>query len=200
MNLHEYEKVKNFTYREYCDYLQKKYGIGLCDYMRPSWIKNPKISRTKEGLFAHHKFEDRAIMLSNKNFAMRNPYEWQLAKNIVYCDYLEHLFLHILICENPSKDKNKFEAVGIGGVVNFIVPMLNDYYSGWNTKLTWLQTCLDRIAKDIDLYLLLLSRFKKNCSDYPTYTENCLYRSENSQYGTWDIEKNKNIFDKIKEI
>ena len=200
MDKQEYEKVKKFTYLEYCDYLQLKYGIGSCDYMRPSWIKNPKISRSKDGLFAHHKYEDHAIMLANKNFAMRNPYEWQLAKNIVYCDYLEHLLLHILICEYPAKDKNKFEAVGIGGVVNYIVPMLNDYYSGWRTKLTWLKICLDKIEDNIDLYLQLLSRFKKNCNKYPTYTEDCLYKSENAQYGTWDIENNKKLFDKIAKL
>ena len=48
-------------------------------------------------------------MLFEKEHAMKNPYEWQLAKNIVYCDYLEHLFLHILICEYPAKDRNKNE-------------------------------------------------------------------------------------------
>ena len=65
-------------------------------------------------------------MLGDVNFAQKNPYEWQLPENIVYCDYLEHLFLHILICENPSEDHNLFEAVGFGGVINFIVPELND--------------------------------------------------------------------------
>ena len=36
MHLSEYEKVKGFTYLEYCDYLQEKYGIGLSDYMTKS--------------------------------------------------------------------------------------------------------------------------------------------------------------------
>ena len=115
MKLEEYNNVKNFTYLEYCDYLQKKYGIGLCDYMTKSWRKNPKVTRTKDGLIAHHKFEDHAIMLSNPEYAMDNPFEWQLAKNIVYCDYLEHLFLHILICENPSINKNPLKKLGLVG-------------------------------------------------------------------------------------
>ncbi len=55
-------------------------------------------------------------------------------KYLEYCDYLEHLFLHILICENPSEEKNRNEDVGTGGVVNFIAPELNDLYSGWKTK------------------------------------------------------------------
>ena len=45
MKLSEYSKVENLNYSEDCDELQEKYGIGLCDYMRPSWTKNPKISR-----------------------------------------------------------------------------------------------------------------------------------------------------------
>ena len=109
MNISEYERVKDLTYLQYCDYLQNKYGIGISDFMTKSWNKNPKASRTKDGLIAHHKFEDHAIMLSEKNHAMKNPYEWQLARNIVYCDYLEHLFLHILICEHPAKNRNKNE-------------------------------------------------------------------------------------------
>ena len=36
MNLEEYKKVQNYDYVEYCDYLQNKYGAGLCDYMTKS--------------------------------------------------------------------------------------------------------------------------------------------------------------------
>lgn len=55
-------------------------------------------------------------MLSHLEYAQKNPYEWQKKENIVYCNLLEHLFLHILICENPSADKNTNEKVGFGGV------------------------------------------------------------------------------------
>ena len=40
MNMQEYLKVKDFTYLQYCDYLQSKYGIGRSDYMTKSWNKN----------------------------------------------------------------------------------------------------------------------------------------------------------------
>ena len=141
MNLQEYEKVKNFTYLEYCDYLQQKYGIGLCNYMSESWKKNSKVTRTKDGLYVHHKYEDHAIMLSNTEYAKINPYEWQMKENLIYCDLLEHLLLHLLICEYPAENKNKREQVGIGGVLNFIVPELNDVYSGWVSKQPWQQNC-----------------------------------------------------------
>lgn len=48
MNMIEYLKVKDYTYSEYCDYLQSKYGIGLADYMTKSFNPNPKCKRTKE--------------------------------------------------------------------------------------------------------------------------------------------------------
>lgn len=200
MKLSEYEKVKNFTYLEYCDYLQQKYGIGLSDYMTKSWNKNQKCSRTKDGLVAHHIYEDHAIMLSTKEYAMKNPFEWQLAKNIVYCDYLEHLFLHILICENPSENQNKSEAVGIGGVINFIVPELNDVYSGWETKQGWRKNCYNLVINDKDVYLTLLKRFKNSCKYHLLYTEDCLFTSFNEDFGLWSKSNNQKIFDEIKNL
>lgn len=197
MNLVEYAKIKDLTYLQYCDYLQCKYGIGLSDYMTKSWNKNQKCTRTKEGLITHHKFEDRAIMLSTKEFAMNNPFEWQLAENIIYCDYLEHLLLHILICECPSAEKNQFEVVGIGGVINFIVPELNDFYSGWATNQEWRKNCHNRIKDDKDVYILLLKRFKTNCCNYPFFTSECLLTSFNEKYGLWSKKQNSKLFEEI---
>jgi len=74
MQVLEYEKVKNYTYDEYCAFLQNKYGVGKCDYMTKSWNKNQKCTRTKEGLIAHHKYESHAIMLSTKEYAIKNPF------------------------------------------------------------------------------------------------------------------------------
>lgn len=198
MNIQEYEKIKNLNYLEYCDYLQNKYGIGLGPYFTKNWSKNSKATRTKEGLIAHHKFEDHAILLGEVEYAQCNPYEWQLPQNIVYCDYLEHLFLHILICENPAEEHNKFEAVGIGGIKNFIVPELNDLYSGWVTKQNWRLNCHNLVKNDKDVYMVLLKRFKDNCSTYPLYSEDCLLTSFNEQFGLWSKKQNKEIFKEIK--
>ena len=88
MDIKEYESVKDCTYLEYCDYLQKKYGCGLCDYMRQNWTKNSKVTRTKEGLYVHHKFEDHAIMLGNPEYAKKNPYEWQKKKTLSIATFL----------------------------------------------------------------------------------------------------------------
>lgn len=197
MKIKEYNEIKNLNYKEYCDYLKQKYGKATKDYFNKSFVKN-KVTRTSEGLICHHICEDRAIMLSNPEYAKMNPFEYQLAENLCYCDYLEHLLLHILICENPSKDKNLFEAVGIGGVINFIVPELNDFYSGWKTNQPWRLNCHNIIKNDKDVYIALIKRFKENCSEYPFYTEDCLYSSFNESFGLWSKDKNKKLFEEIK--
>lgn len=63
MKREEYLKTAPMTYREYCGYLQQKYGVGRSAYMTASWNKSKKCTRTNEGLFTHHIFEDHAIML-----------------------------------------------------------------------------------------------------------------------------------------
>ena len=200
MNLAEYEKVKDFTYLQYCDYLQEKYGIGLSDYMTRQYDKNPKVTRTKDGLLAHHKYEDHAIMLSNKEYAMQNPFEWQLAKNIVYCDYLEHMLLHILICEYPAEDKNEFEAVGVGGVINYLIPELNDFYSGWQTNQPWRKNCHNLIKDDKAVYLILVKRFKEFVKDYADFKVDMLFTSFNERFGLWSKAKNKQLYEEIKNL
>jgi len=199
MKLNEYKKVENLNYIEYCDYLQDKYGIGLCDYMRPNWTKNPKITRTKEGLYAHHKYENCAIMLSHPEYAMNNPYEWQKKENIVYCNLLEHLYLHIFLCENPSEDKNENENVGLGGVINYIVPELNDVYSGWVSKQAWQNNCHNVIIDNKDVYLILLKRFKVLYDNNPFIVKN-LYRSWNEQFGIWSNENNIQLYEQIEQL
>lgn len=204
MNIAEYEKVKDFTYLQYCDYLQTKYGIGHCDYMTKSWNKNRSVTRTGEGLLAHHKFEDHAIKLAEPAYAKNNPYEWQLAKNIVYCDLLEHLFLHILICKFPAKDKNDGENVGYGGVVNHIAPELNDLYSGWETKEFWRQNCHNLVKNDIKVYFQLLASFIMLYIDDPTFDIRELLKCFNELHQVnqtaeleWTGEKNQELYNKI---
>ena len=199
MNLTEYKSVEKLNYLEYCDYLQDKYGIGLCDYMTPNWTKNPKVTRTKDGLYAHHKYEDHAILLSKPEYAKKNPYEWQKKENIVYCNLLEHLFFHILICENPSENKNEFERVGIGGVINFIVPELNDVYSGWVSKFGWQRNCHSAIINEKDVYMLLLKRFKELYDNDPFIIKH-LYRSDNAKHGTWLEENNYALYEEIAQL
>lgn len=200
MNMDEYQKVKDLTYLEYCDYLQRKYGIGLANYMTKSYNINSKCKRTKEGLIAHHKKEDTMIMLSNKEIAKIYPFEWQLKENIVYCDYLEHLLLHVLICKYPANDEASFIHAGMGGVVDFLVPELNDLYSGWITNQTWRKNCHDKVSADKTVYLAILKQFIEIEKSNPDFKIDMLYRSYNQQYGLWDDEKNKSLYAEIKSL
>lgn len=217
MKMSEYQEVKEFKYLDYCDYLQSKYGIGLADYMTKSYERNSKVSRTKEGLFAHHKKEDTAIRLSKKEFAKKHPFEWQQKENIIYCDYLEHLLLHVLICKYP--DDKAEGTVGLGGIVDYLVPKLNDLYSGWIPKESWDKNCFNKVSEDEEVYLLILKQLIDIWGDKPIVNNgytiinvftgepepliNMLYSSYNRRYnksGTWDGSKNERIYNKIKSL
>ena len=199
MDITEYNKIKSLTYQEYCDYLQDKYGIGLCDYMTKSFNKTGRAARTKEGLYIHHKMEDRVAMLGRPECAKEWPFEWQQKENLVYCDFLEHLWLHYLICRYPSPEKMTDEILGLGGIINFIVPELNDMYSGWEPKQMWQKNCHDRVREDKDVYLEMLKEiiaFMKKNPEYEPFIE-YLFSSYGEQFGVWDRSRNKKIFTEI---
>jgi len=198
MNLKEYKKIKEFSYLKYCNYLHKKYGVPLGDFFTQNWSPNKKIKRANEGLYIHHIMEDHAIMLGNKKWALQSPYEWQQADKLVYCDLLEHLFLHILICENPHKDKKANQLVGFGGVINFLVPELNDVFSGWITKEPWRLNTHNIIINDLDVYLELVKRFKNKFPKYEQYLYTSL--TEKFPIDYWSKKKDKYLFDKIKNL
>lgn len=174
-NIEEYEKVKNLKYNEYCDYLVNKYGKCKDDYFDKDFKKNRNISRTKEGLICHHKCENIITGLSNPTIAKEYSFEYQLANNIIYCNYLEHLYLHILISELPGNFGNMNY---IQGIIKYITSELNDWYSGFvpykvidpeTKKITgesWKLQCRKVIIKDKDVYLTLLKRLKNNFKNY----------------------------------
>lgn len=201
MKIAEFEKVKGMTYAEYCDYLQKKYGIGRADYMTRAFNKNQKVTRTSEGLIAHHKAEDKMILLSTKEVAETCPYEWQKKENIVYCDYLEHLLLHVLICKYPSQDRHPLADVGIGGVVNFIVPELNDLYSGWVSKQAWRNNCHRVVAEDREVYMEILKMFIAYLQEERGIADKeLLHTSFNEQYGGWSRKQNAQLYAEIDNL
>ena len=197
MNMEEFNKVKDLTYVQYCDYLQGKYGIGICDYMTSAYSPKPKCKRTKEGLFVHHKDEDKMIMLSKKEYAEKFPFEWQTKEHLVYCDFLEHLLLHVLICKYPSKNKVPGYDVGIGGVVTLIVPELNDVYSGWITNQDWRKCTHDKVINDKAVYLAILKMFIDFVKDTRGIVKPVLHSSLNANLGLWDISKNTKLYKEI---
>lgn len=166
MDNKEIDKELGLSYDELCNYLLDKYGVAKYDFFlnEKCRSKNRKVSRTDEGLFCHHIDEDKAIMLSDPRWAVKNPFSYQKADRLVYCNALEHLILHIKITEEPrNKDANKNELQGIGGAINYLIPELNHCYSGYEYKRQYEKNIYGLIADNFDGYIRILNHFISNC-------------------------------------
>ena len=155
------------TYDNLVDYLLDKYGPAKYNYFSTNSCKNrnTKVSRASEGLVCHHIDEDKAIRLSTPSYAARNPFEYQLASRLVYCNALEHLLLHVKIVEEPLHMRaNIIESPGIGGAVSFICPEINDYYNGYEFKQEYKKKIYNLIennfAEYIGILIYVLSKVK----------------------------------------
>lgn len=162
----ELEKISSMKYDELCSYLKQKYGTINEPYFLNNNCKsvNQKIKRTSEGLFIHHIAENKSIELSNALLAKNAPFDYQLGDNLVYCNYWEHMFLHICIVKEyltiDYVRKTKM-AVGIGGLINFIFPEIIDYINGYEYKRDYMRTALSVIDGHEDFFIKTLFDFQK---------------------------------------
>lgn len=162
----EVKKLRSYTYVSLCQYLQKKYG----EINEPYFInencktKNERIKRTNEGLFIHHIYESKAVMLSHSEYAIHFPFEWQEGKNLVYCNYFEHILLHFAIVKEYLKTEAKKTktAVGIGGLLNFMFPEIIDYINGYDYAREYMKKALSVIDGNELLFIDIL----KDLEDY----------------------------------
>ena len=169
-----YVEELELSYKELVSFLLSKYGAVPGDYFSNETCrsKNKKISRTKEGLFIHHIDEDKAIMLSTDKFAVDNPYEYQRADRLVYCNILEHLILHIKITEEPRNvGANALELPGIGGAVNFICKQINDCYSDYEFVQPMMIYIREMIKDNFNDYILILKRLLAVTDKKPEYSQ-----------------------------
>lgn len=151
----EYERVKQFNYSAYCDYLLEKYGKVDGDYFSSNFTPNMSIKRSEEGLQIHHIREDVATNLSNVEFAKEQSFDFQRAENLVYANLIEHLFLHILIGE-----QNK--GFGYGGA-QIIIAKLNDIYNGFGEE--------NDLADYYEVFEELKGRCRNGVKSYETLLE-----------------------------
>lgn len=112
MNFSEYGTVKGYSYNDYCAYLQNKYGLSPCNY---TFGGGGKDKRSSDGLELHHIKENKITGLSNKEKASNYPIEYQQPQNLCYCDYLEHMLLHIMIFEEDLEKNSDMDIMGILG-------------------------------------------------------------------------------------
>ena len=192
-----YDELLKKSYSQIVDYLLNKYGRATGDYFvnETCRSKNKKISRTSEGLFCHHIDEDKAILLSNDQYAVNNPFEYQKADRLVYCNFLEHLLLHIKIAEEPrNANANKNELQGIGGAVNFIVRQINGFYGGQIPTVEYLAIAMSVIENDYPTYIKMLQHLWKIVQSNPLYS---LVISKEQLAMNWDGQIIKKIYDEL---
>ena len=69
-------------------------------------------------------------MLSQSEYVIQYDYNYQKAKNLVYCNLLEHLLLHITIAQKPLRTNNidNKHIFGITGAF-YISSKLNDIFA-----------------------------------------------------------------------
>ena len=143
------------NYDEFVSYLLKKYGPAKYDYFTNATCKtkSKRISRTKEGLFCHHIDEDKGYMLSHTGCALEQPFEYQKAERLVYCNYIEHLLLHILIGKNAFWSKHQkliapkqFSYFIVPGV-SYICSEINLLYDQNGSSVEWRNRCFKVSAK-----------------------------------------------------
>ena len=156
MNFSEYGTVKGYSYNDYCAYLQNKYGLSPCNY---TFGGGGKDKRSSDGLELHHIKENKITGLSNKEKASNYPIEYQQPQNLCYCDYLEHMLLHIMIFEEDLEKNSDMDIMGILGVINHMVERLNDFYCkdlvGYKE---YELNAYHKVKDDVDVYLKIIER------------------------------------------
>lgn len=164
-------KLLSASYSDCVKALLKKYGVAKHNYFKDTNCteKNHLVSRTDEGLYCHHIDEDKAIMLSNDKYAAANPFEYQKADRLVYCNLLEHLLLHVKIAENPSENANEGELPGIGGAINFICKDLNDIYAGKEPADEWRKKVAEKVKDSFEDYIAILRYLWNVVESNPLY-------------------------------
>ena len=188
------------------DYMDENYN-DICF----EGTKKKKCSRVDEGLFVHHIDEDKFPQLGDKNMAMKVPIDYQKKERLVYCDYLEHLYLHALILEYPSEEKHPQAGLTVGGLFGFLIPALNDAYSGalkGTTGRAWEARCINRIINDKDAYFAILSYIIEHyLRTGPFDSDLCIYMEGMGLFGTrssnpnkWSLANNAKIFIEINDL
>lgn len=158
MNTFEYNSSKGMNYDQYFSFLQEKYGKPKKSYFSQRFKLNEKNFKNKQNLKIHHYFEKDVLNLNKPSIAMQHPFSFQKRENLAYCDLLEHLFLHILLCEEIIRYK-EYTQEDLINTLDANVLELNDYFTTiFNKDFEHYK----KIQIEKDLYLTLLKRLFKN--------------------------------------
>ena len=168
MKSRELKLEEEMSYTDQVAYLLKKYGKARYDYFLDdvSWIRSQYVSRTKEGLFCHHIDEYEIPTLSDPQIAREHSFLHQKADHLVYCNYLEHLLLHMKIGydrflrnHDVLNDPALFTEFLTHGVV-MITREFNTLITEEGSDALWQERCFDVCRKYIPDYPELLRDFQ----------------------------------------
>lgn len=151
MNLEEYGKVKGMSYGEYCKYLRGKYGCPKHAYTSKA------DARPSEGLFIHHIGENEVANLSKESVRKESDPKYQSPEMLCYCDWLEHLLLHIMIGEETAGTTN----LGLEGCFTHLLPALRDFFEYGKKTCNYNAAYYDVVSGDKDVFDALLERYNQ---------------------------------------
>lgn len=163
----------NLTYNDYVNQLKEKYGNVPSDYFyivsrgktKGQLVKNTGITRGKDGLYIHHVYECYFLGLSNPTMyslqciiSDTKIKDAQKAENLVYCNLLEHLILHIKIALEFNRGSEQVGIDFITGDLNRLFELgdqnlIESTYKAPNQR--WKQTVYKLIKDDYDIYVML---------------------------------------------
>ena len=202
MDSKELKYEKSLSYEQLIRYLLEKYGAAEYDYFCNSdcKTKDKRVPRTKEGLICHHICEKYALRLSDYMCAIREPFEYQKAENLCYCNYLEHLLLHIKIAydyEFYMKDSktayrerteprpinwdtssayNMKKMIPLNFGMAYIRYDINELFASDGSKTGWKQRCYLEIKDNFEDYTDMLAELIQAAVD--SFTGNKQYKSK----------------------
>ena len=167
MDKEEIIKEMEMDYDQLVQYLLNKYGGSKYDYFvnEGCKTKNKKVTRSNEGLLCHHIDEDKGYCLCSPVAAQCFSFGYQKKERLVYCNYIEHLLLHILIGKNSYWKRrstlesttafNLFITPGMG----YICSDINGLFEKNGSSLKWKQRCYQEIKDNFDDYIFILNSF-----------------------------------------
>lgn len=173
MDKNEIKEELAMSYQSLCDYLLQKYGCAKGNYFHTENCKSKRkdISRTSDGLICHHIREDRGGNLSETTSASLQPFEWQKKENLVFCNLIEHLILHVKIAvmrnktymNKPSDIDSFFTTGGIFMICKDIIEL----FANNGSSIKWRQRCFDEISNNYSDFLdILVALFSYISSHY----------------------------------
>lgn len=176
MDKEEIIKEMEMNYDDLVQYLLNKYGGAKCDYFTKTNCKNRSklISRTNEGLICHHIDEDKAYNLSVSERALDYPFDYQKKERLVYCNYIEHLLLHIVITkdrywkENDDIHNPSQFALFVDSGVQRICNDINMMYEQNGTDVKWINRCYQEIDNNFTDYVYVLQSLIKYVLEHYT--------------------------------